>query len=61
MIQIALRYAKEHNIDMKGTYYIGDQQEKETANNLDGIVDYYARWIEKENNLDMLNRFFNVG
>ena len=61
MIQIALRYAKEHNIDMKGPYYIGDQQEKETANNLDGIVDYYARWIEKENNLDMLNRFFNVG
>lgn len=61
MIQIALRYAKEHNIDMKGTYYIGGQQEKETANNLDGIVDYYARWIDKENNLDMLNRFFNVG
>ena len=61
MIQIALRYAKEHNIDMKGTYYIGGQQEKETANTLDGIVDYYARWIDKENNLDMLNRFFNVG
>ena len=61
MIQIALRYAKEHNIDMKGTYYIGGQQEKETANNLDGIVDYYARWIDQENNLDMLNRFFNVG
>lgn len=61
MIQIALRYAKEHNIDMKGTYYIGGQQEMETARNLDGIVDYYARWIDKENNLDMLNRFFNVG
>lgn len=61
MTQLALRYAKEHNIDMKGTYYIGGQQEKETANNLDGIVDYYARWIDKENNLDMLNRFFNVG
>ena len=61
MIQIALRYAKEHNIDMKGTYYIGGEAEKETARNLDGIVDYYARWIDKENNLDMLNRFFNVG
>lgn len=61
MIQIALRYAKEHGIDMKGTYYIGGQQEKETARNLDGIVDYYARWIDKENNLDMLNRFFNIG
>lgn len=61
MIQIALRYAKEHNIDMKGTFYVGGEAEKETARNLDGIVDYYARWIDKENNLDMLNRFFNVG
>lgn len=60
MIQIALRYAKEHNIDMKGTYYIGGQQEKETANNLDGIVNYYAKWIDKENAHDMLRRFFNV-
>lgn len=61
MIQIALRYAKEHNIDMKGTFYVGGEAEKETARNLDGIVDYYARWIDKDNNLDILNRFFNVG
>ena len=61
MTQLALRYAKEHGIDMKGTFYVGGQAEREQANTLDGIVDYYARWIDKENNLDMLNRFFNVG
>lgn len=58
MTQLALRYAKEHNIDMKGTYYIGGEAEKETARNLDGIVDYYARWIDKENAHEMLRKFF---
>ena len=58
MTQLALRYAKEHHIDMKGTYYIGGEAEKETARNLDGIVDYYARWIDKENAHEMLRKFF---
>lgn len=59
MTQLALRYAKEHGIDTK-TYYIGGQAEAETANNLDGILSYYAKWIDKDNAHDMLRRFFNV-
>lgn len=61
MTQLALRYAKEHNIDMNGTSYVGGQAEKEHADDLDGVIDYYARWINKENAHDMLRRFFNVG
>lgn len=60
MTQLALRYAKEHNIDMKGTFYVGGQAEREQADTLDGVIDYYARWIDKDNANDMLRRFFNV-
>lgn len=60
MTQLALRYAKEHGIDMKGTLYVGGDAERTTANNLDGIIGYYARWIDKDNAHDMLRRFFNV-
>ncbi len=60
MTQIALRYAKEHNIDTGTTYYMGGQQEEETARNLDGILKYYARWIDKPNAKQMLDRFFGV-
>ena len=60
MTQIVLRYAKEHNIDMGGTYYIGGQAEEENARNLDGILSYYKKWIDKPQAKDMLYRFFNV-
>ena len=58
MTQIVLRYAKEHNIDTGGTYYIGGQQEEETARGLDTIISYYAKWIDKPNAKDMLTKFF---
>ena len=48
MLQIILRYAKEHNIDMKGTFYVGGEAEKQNANNLDTLIYYYSRWIDKE-------------
>ena len=61
MTQIVLRYAKEHNIDTGGTCYIGGQREKENADSLDGIIGYYAKWIDKPNGKEMLRKFFNVG
>ena len=58
MTQLALRYAKEHNIDMKGTFYVGGEAEKQNANNLDTLIYYYSRWIDKENAHEMLRKFF---
>lgn len=60
MTQIILRYAKEHDIDTGGNYYIGGQQEAETARNLETIVFYYKNWIDKPNAKEMLDKFFNV-
>jgi len=59
MTQIALRYAKEHDIDMKGTFYIGGEAERQNADNLDTLIRYYERWIDKENALQMLDAFFH--
>lgn len=60
MLQIILRYCKENDIDTGGTYYIGGQQEEETARGLDTIISYYAKWIDKPNARDMLNKFFHL-
>lgn len=60
MTQLALRYAKEHGIDMKGTYYVGGHAELETAKNLDTILSYYTKWIDKDKAHVMLRKFFNV-
>ena len=60
MTQIVLRYAQEHNIDVGGLTYIGGQQEKQTADNLDTLIDYYGRWIDKRNAVEMLDKFFNL-
>ena len=60
MSQIILRYAKEHDIDTGGTYYVGGQEEKETADGLDAIIHYYKNWIDKPNAIKMLNTFFHV-
>ena len=60
MTQIVLRYAKEHNIDTGGTYYIGGQAEEETARNLDSLLFYYKNWIDKPNAKEMLRKFFDM-
>ena len=60
MTQIVLRYAQEHNIDVGGLTYVGGQQEKQTADNLDTLIDYYSRWIDKRNAGEMLDKFFNL-
>ena len=58
MTQIALRYAQEHDIDMKGTFYIGGEAERQNADNLDTLIHYYEKWIDKGNGLEMLDKFF---
>lgn len=58
MTQIVLRYAKEHDIDTGGTFYIGGQQEEQTARGLDTILLYYKNWIDKPNAKEMLTKFF---
>ena len=59
MTQLTLRYAKEHDIDVK-TIYVGGQAEAETARNLDGIIGYYEKWIDKKDAKNILRKFFNV-
>lgn len=61
MTQLALRYAADHGIDMGGTYYIGGQEERETANILDNTIEYYRKWITQGNALTVLDKFFGVG
>ena len=60
MLQLAMRYAEDHGIDMHGRYYIGGQQEQRTADNLDTLIDYYSRWIDKRNAVEMLDKFFGL-
>lgn len=60
MTQLALRYAEEHGVEVN-VHYVGGQAEKENADSLDGIISYYARWIDKDNAHNMLRKFFNVG
>ena len=60
MIQVILRYAKENNIDAGGTFYVGGEAEEENARNLEGILHYYKKWIDKRNAKEMLNKFFHV-
>ncbi|MBO7283830.1 MAG: hypothetical protein J6U71_02060 [Bacteroidales bacterium] len=60
MVQIALRYADEHKISPKGTYYIGGQQEREEAKALESTLDIYRKYIPQENASVMLDKFFGV-
>lgn len=60
MTQLALRYAEEHKIDTHGTFYIGGQQEKETANNLETLLTYCAKYLDQPDAGKMIDKFFNV-
>ena len=59
MEQIAIRYAQEHKIET-GLYYHGMAEEMQTAKNIEGLLIYYERWIDKPNAKEMLRKFFNV-
>lgn len=59
MVQIILRFAKEHDINV-GVYYTGGDEEKATADELDNILSYYADWIGTPQASDTLDKFFGV-
>ena len=58
MVQIILRFAKEHNIDIGRTYYIAGQEEQKLANSLEEIARLYQKWMSKSNGKEMLDKFF---
>lgn len=58
MLQVILRYAQQNNIDTGNLLYVGGQQEEETAQNLEGILYYYKKWINEPKALEMLDQFF---
>ena len=60
MTQLALRYAQEHGIPVDGQHIIGGDEERQTANALDQILQYYRKWIDHPNAPAVLRRFFNV-
>ena len=60
MLQLTLRYAAEHKISTNGTFYIGGQREKETADNLDEMLHYVAKYIDKPEAKEMIDKFFNM-
>lgn len=60
MTQLALRYAKEHGIDTGGTIYVGGQQEAEIARNLEELLYYCAKYLDKPDAKQMIDKFFNL-
>lgn len=59
MVQVVLRYAKEHNIDL-GLTYTGGDEERKTADQLESVLDYYAGWIGTPQASKTLDRFFGA-
>lgn len=61
MTQIALRYARDHGIDMGGTIYIGNEERILGTRNISSVAKLYCDgWIDKPNALDVLHKFFGV-
>lgn len=60
MTQLVLRYAQEHDINIQGLEYNRGEDHSRIADALDGILTYYEKWITRNNNLEMLDRFFGV-
>lgn len=58
MLQLILRFAEQNGIDTHGTYFIGGQQEAETAKNLYSMIDLYSKYLDQPDGVKMLNKFF---
>lgn len=58
MSQLALRYAEENGVDIGNVHYIGHTQELGEAEAINGVIDTFGRWIDKDNAGDMLDKFF---
>ena len=61
MEQVISRYAAENGIPTDGFVYVNSMAEHiDTLANLDNTIAYFRRWIDKRNNLEMLDKFFGV-
>lgn len=60
MVQLALRYAEENGIDIGKRFYVGHQAQIREAENLLGVIHYYANWIDQDNAFRMLDKFFGI-
>lgn len=60
MQQLAIRYAAENKIDIGNVTYVGHTRDMQEADGINTAISYYAGWIDKDNALDMLDRFFSV-
>ena len=60
MQQIALRYAREHGIDLKRErrIFIGHNDEIRQAEEFKQVIEQFAKWMDKENALEVLNRYY---
>jgi hypothetical protein len=57
---VQIRYAAENKIDIGNVVFIGHSREMQKADGINTAITYYKHWIDKDNALDMLDRFFSV-
>jgi len=58
MTQLAMRYAREHQLEVP-TYFYGHEQEIKDAENVNIAIDLYcSHWMDKDNASEILDKFF---
>ena len=61
MQQVVMRYAREHDIDMGGVIYIGNEQEISRARSIPGAVKLFVdHWLDHANAIEILGKMFPV-
>lgn len=58
MEQLTLRYAEENGVDLGKRLYIGHQAEIQNAENVNGAIATYEKWIDKDNAGEVLEQMF---
>lgn len=60
MEQMTLRYAEEHGVDMGRRLYTGHQAEIQEAENINGAIDTFSKWIDQDNGGAVLDQIFTA-
>ena len=61
MTKLVQRYAEEKGIDLgMDRLFFGHQEEINRAGEVANVIHYYEKWIDKDNAVEMLNKFFNM-
>ena len=59
MTQVILRYAREHDIDIGRTYYIGNEEAIRNARSLSGTFNLYIdHWMNTKKSREMIDKMF---